>query len=362
MRRAMVTPVLASLGLLVTAFGGPLAARPVQAGERWVQSWVEVGSTKPAIGCQVDVSVEVRDGGYAVSGVEAMVALGIDGDIYAADRGITNDAGVAYLTIDTGAAYTSTHGWLDVLLGGTYLGGTKMNLTSDGPCAGASRVVDLDGVVSLADLTASAPVEDALTESESELITSFSTSNPISGTILSVPTYVQQRNLSCEFASLSIATGALGGWVSEYAFDDIVGWSANPHAGFRGDIGGWWGNTTDYGVYAEALAPALNYFGYSGEVFYGNGNPAALTSRLDQGLPTLVWLGFWGDTSFVEYGADGSAYKLAAGEHVVVAYGYDAGGVYVSDPAIGDYRYFSWDYFLSMWNVLDGMSLAVGPA
>src|SRR3954447_4530669 len=42
------------------------------------------------------------------------------------------------------------------------------------------------------------------------------------------PTYVQQRNLSCEYASLVIAFGTYGVSVSEYAFDDLVGWSDNP--------------------------------------------------------------------------------------------------------------------------------------
>ena len=35
-----------------------------------------------------------------------------------------------------------------------------------------------------------------------------------------VPTYAQQRNLSCEYASLVIAMGAYGTWVSEWTFDD----------------------------------------------------------------------------------------------------------------------------------------------
>ena len=181
------------------------------------------------------------------------------------------------------------------------------------------------------------------------------------GVVLDVPTYAQQRNLSCEYASLVIAMGAFGTWVSEYEFDALVGWSDNPHQGFRGDITGWWGGTDDYGVYAEPLAAAVEPFGFWGDVFYAQGDAAALTGRLDAGLPTLVWLGLWGDTGYVEYAADGTPYLLAAGQHVVVAYGYDAGGVYVSDPAYGATTFYGWDHFLSMWNVFDGMSLAVGP-
>ena len=92
-----------------------------------------------------------------------------------------------------------------------------------------------------------------------------------------------------------MAMGTYGVSVSEYDFDDLVGWSENPHWGYRGDINGWWGNTDDYGVYASALAPALPNFGFSGEEFYAQGNPTALTARLDEGKPVLVWLGLWGD-------------------------------------------------------------------
>ena len=177
-----------------------------------------------------------------------------------------------------------------------------------------------------------------------------------------VPTYVQQRNLSCEYASLSIATGAWGNWVSEWEFDERVGWSENPHWGYRGDINGWWGNTTDYGVYAEPLVAPLAEFGFYGEVFYGGGDAGALTARLDDGAPVVVWLGLWGDQGYVEYAGDGTPYKLTAGMHVVVANGYDEGGVHVSDPATGSYNYYGWGDFMWMWNVLDGMGLAVWPA
>ena len=177
-----------------------------------------------------------------------------------------------------------------------------------------------------------------------------------------VPTYVQQRNLSCEYAALSIATGAWGNWVSEWEFDGRVGWSENPHWGYRGDINGWWGNTTDYGVYAEPLVAPLAEFGFYGEAFYAQGDAGALTARLDDGAPVVVWLGLWGDQGFYEYADDGSAYKLVPGYHVVVAYGYDESGVYVADPATGGYTSYPWGDFMWMWNVLDGMSLAVWPA
>jgi hypothetical protein len=48
-----------------------------------------------------------------------------------------------------------------------------------------------------------------------------------------VPTYAQQRDLSCEYASLVIAMGAYGTWVSEWTFDELVPPAYNPHSGYR---------------------------------------------------------------------------------------------------------------------------------
>ena len=174
-----------------------------------------------------------------------------------------------------------------------------------------------------------------------------------------VPTYVQQRNLSCEYAAAYIATSAWGAGVPEWMFWDQIPQSLNPHWGYRGNIDGWWGNTDDYGIYAEALAPVLNANGFAADIFYGQGDSAALTARLDAGVPVVVWLGFWGDTAVTL--ADEGVYTVAAGEHVVVAYGYDQNGVYVSDPATGTYRFFGWGDFLAMWNVLDGMAMGIAP-
>jgi hypothetical protein len=47
--------------------------------------------------------------------------------------------------------------------------------------------------------------------------------------------------------------------------------------------------------------------------------------------------------------------------HVVVAYGYDDYGVWVSDPASGAKYQYDWGTFMTYWNVMDGMGLAVGP-
>lgn len=177
-----------------------------------------------------------------------------------------------------------------------------------------------------------------------------------------VPSYVQQRNLSCEYASLVIAMGAYDTWVSEWTIGEMVPLSDNPHWGYRGNIDGWWGNTTDYGVYPEPLVEPLAQLGFRGEVIYAKGDPTTLRRYLSNGVPVVLWLGLWGDQGYVEYTSDGTPYRLNAGYHVVVAYGYDESGVYAIDPADGSSVSWAWGDFMWMWNAMEGMALAVWPS
>jgi uncharacterized protein YvpB len=178
---------------------------------------------------------------------------------------------------------------------------------------------------------------------------------------VSVPVvhYVQSRNLSCEFAATYAATTAFGAGVAEQTFIDSTPLAQNPHYGYRGNIDGWWGNTDDYGVYAEALVPTLNAHGFYGEVMYTYGDVNPLMAQLDAGHPVVVWLGFWGNTREVLHDQD--TYSVFAGMHVVTATGYDANGIYVMDPAKGVTNYYDWATFQDMWSIVDGMGLAVYP-
>ena len=173
--------------------------------------------------------------------------------------------------------------------------------------------------------------------------------------------YQQQRSLSCEYASIQIATTMTGQEISEYEIGSLVPLSENPHRGYRGDIHGEWGNTTDYGVYNEPLQTALDTLGIQSDAFYADGARRALTNAIDAGSPVVVWLGMWGDTSYDAYSADGARYQLTRGMHVMVAYGYDDDGVYLTDPGTAVWRFYAWDEFMAMWNVMDGMGLSVQP-
>jgi uncharacterized protein YvpB len=176
-----------------------------------------------------------------------------------------------------------------------------------------------------------------------------------------VPTYSQQRNLSCEYASLVMAMAAYGTWISEWTFDEMVPLSDNPHWGYRGDINGDWGNTIDYGVYPEPLVGPLAQLGFRGQVLYAQGDAGPLKRYLANGVPVVVWLGMKGDQAYYEYASDGTPYKVNPGYHVVVAYGFDESGVYAADPATGGTVSWLWTDFMWMWDAMDGMSLAVWP-
>lgn len=329
------------LTLLVATLAGPAFAPAATAAE--LIAWVETDVEDPGVGCVVDVSVEVRSGGAPVVGVEISLILTEDGtdNVISLERVATDGAGVAHLAVDTSAGWAGMKGWLEVLVDGAYIGGQTMYVT-DGGCSGSGSLVELTGGNAT---EIGAPAESAAATSGAVIIPN-------------VPAYQQQRNLSCEYAALSIATGALGGGVSEYDVEAQVPLNPNPHKGYRGDITQPWGGTTHYGIYAAPLVPALAAFGFTGTPFYGE--PTDLMAAIDRGEPTLVWLGMRGEAgTFHETDAAGDRYQLTPYMHVMVAYGYDDGGVYLSDPGTGSLTWSDWGTFTARWNVMDGMALSV---
>ncbi len=173
-----------------------------------------------------------------------------------------------------------------------------------------------------------------------------------------VPTHQQKHSLSCEYASLQIATSALGNEIPEDDFIPVVGLDNNPHYGFRGNIdGGYIFGTDDYGVYPEPLAEALPEFGFTGEVFYGG--TSTLKSHLRAGHPVVVWIDLRYNTSFTMM-INGESVTMAPRSHVVVAYGYSDEGVLISDPDSSTRkRLIPWADFNVMWSSMDQMALAV---
>ena len=179
----------------------------------------------------------------------------------------------------------------------------------------------------------------------------------------SMPVMEQSLPLSCEDAAVSLATAYWGNQVSEWVFIENMPHNANPHLGFRGRLAGAFGGTDDYGVYAEPFVSLLSRYGYTGDVFYAEGDAGQLKSQIDQGHPVVVWITNMASVQDKSYGyANGARFALVPQEHAVVVYGYDANGVFVADPGDGAYRHFNWGDFLRSWSYFDGMSLAVYPS
>lgn len=335
---AALMSVVLGLGVLGMS---PLAAQSVDA-------WMTVQTNHPAFGCSVDTSVEVRSGGSAVVGAEVTIVLSDNETSMIIDSmsGTTDGSGVAWLAYNTTNAPDSKS-WLEVNVNGAYIGGRTIWIDGSS-CSGAPSLLDLSGDAPL--------VSDTWVPEASS--SSASTDTSSNGTFLPLVTYQQARPLSCEYAAVQIATGMIGYTVSEWEMEAVTPLHDNPHWGYRGNINNSWGNTTDYGIYADALVPGLNQHGYSATSFYGG--PDDLTAAIDNGNPVIAWLGMRGDQSHDEYTADGTRYQVTAYMHVMVVYGYDDSGVYLADPGNGGTRYYDWGTFISMWDVIDGMGLVVG--
>ncbi len=349
MRRAVWGPAV--LGMLMT-FAPIVMSAPsaLAAAAAPVTAWLEISTTRPAAGCSVNISVEIRTNGDPVAAAGVNAALFSGRSLIDTYSATTDGNGVVELSVD---ASSGVGDWVDVDVNGAYLTGFSIAAGTGSSCADAPRSMTVSGALpSVASPAGAGSTGSTVADASGDAGPTVN----VGGVIF----YKQERNLSCEYAALHIATAAWGAPVSEYAFDDVVGWNDNPHRGYRGDITGPWGNTTDYGVYAEPLAAALAQFGFTGDVFYAQGDASALTSRLDAGVPTVVWIAERGDQS--EYAeTDGASYMLMNFEHVVVAYGYSDAGVYISDPASASSKFFPWDTFMGMWNLMDGMGLGVSP-
>jgi uncharacterized protein YvpB/outer membrane murein-binding lipoprotein Lpp len=223
-----------------------------------------------------------------------------------------------------------------------------------------SQAVSSDIVVAT---PTSTPVETAnATSASTPTVTSQQqTSLPSKAVIANFPSLAQAYNLSCEYAAASAVTLYWGNQVSEKVFVNQVPSSPNPHLGFRGNINGAFGGINDYGVYAEALVPVLEKYGYNANVFYGG--VSTLKASIAAGNPVVVWItaGKYTARTPVVESYNGETFTLVPGEHAVVIYGYDSGGVYIMDVSNGGFYYTEWASFLTRWSYFDQMALVITP-
>ncbi len=177
--------------------------------------------------------------------------------------------------------------------------------------------------------------------------------------IQGVPTIAQVWSLSCEYAATSAATGLYGLTLSQQTMHAEIGNHLNPHRGFRGNIRGSWGGTDDYGVYPEAIVPALHRHGYTRSRAFRAGTDT-LKRELAAGNPVVVWIVGDYTAQHRVYLMDGAeSYFVIPYEHAVTLYGYDERGVHIMDPGRGVKYHESWDRLEFGWAQLDHMALTV---
>lgn len=177
-----------------------------------------------------------------------------------------------------------------------------------------------------------------------------------------VPLYQQQQTLTCEEASVAMATrGAVG----EARLVAAMSRSDNPFVGIRGRTNSpYFGGLTDYGVYAQAVQKGLNTFGVRSEVLYAqkyDDFKDSILSHLRLGHP-IIWWHTWHDTFqnpvFVR-ASDGSMVKLVPYEHAGVIVGANDRGITYHDPYDATVRFVTWEDHRRVSAYFDNMALVI---
>jgi len=176
--------------------------------------------------------------------------------------------------------------------------------------------------------------------------------------------HYQQRQLSCEAATVSMATD---GALSEQQVVAAMPISDNPWLGFRGnlDLPETLANgLQDYGILAPPMARAVQLLGYETRVVIGPAAPQLLRYAIAVlHRPVVVWVSWrLEDWPTIVGHADGTSFTLVLHEHANIVIGYDPGGVWVLNPWDGGPLYRPWATFLHSWlTYFHGMSLLLAP-
>lgn len=177
-----------------------------------------------------------------------------------------------------------------------------------------------------------------------------------------VPLYQQQQTLTCEEASVAMATR---GVVAEARLVAAIPRSDNPFNGIRGRTNSpYFGGLTDYGVYAQAVQKGLNTFGVRSEVLYGqkyDDFKDSILSHLRAGHP-IVWWHTWHETfqnPVLVRTSDGALAKLVPYEHAGVIIGANDRGITYHDPYDATVRFVTWADHRRVSTYFDNMALVI---
>lgn len=178
----------------------------------------------------------------------------------------------------------------------------------------------------------------------------------------SVPLYQQKQSLTCEEASVAMATR---GKITEDQLLAILPRNENPFVGIRGSTNSAYsGSLNDYGVYAPPLQTALNKLGINNEASYRQ--PFAnfknwVVNHLRAGHP-IVWWHTWKDkyqTPVMVKLSDGTSVKLVPYEHASVIVAASDKGITYHDPYDAKIRLVSWAAFQRSSGYFDNMAIVI---
>jgi uncharacterized protein YvpB len=173
---------------------------------------------------------------------------------------------------------------------------------------------------------------------------------------LQVPSYHQERNLSCESSTARMVLSFLGKNIPEVELQSALPINENPFLGFRGNVDGSLG-FNNYGVYAPPIVNLLSNYGVSASPIMG-ADEELIKQKLKEGKPTIIW----GTARVKGKGktkVEGEEkYKLVLGEHTFVVIGRDKNMWIVNDPLrVGSYKVKTLDSL--GWNALDRMAVVL---
>lgn len=184
---------------------------------------------------------------------------------------------------------------------------------------------------------------------------------------MNIPLFVQEKNLSCEAASVKMILAYFGQDTSEDEIQNSFTKDPNPTLGFRGNVNGPVWGFTDYGVYPQAVVTTFKKYGHQATALT-NISEQEVKQAVLTGHPVIIWVDIANpnpEQKQVKVGAE--VVKLVSGEHTVVVTGFKDGQWYLNDPwrrtYKGKYRLPEKEMVKSLdetnWNLLDHMAVVV---
>lgn len=150
--------------------------------------------------------------------------------------------------------------------------------------------------------------------------------------ILDIPLLAQERNLSCEAATIRMILSFYGRNIAEDEVLKTFPIDPNPKKGFRGNVDGRVWGFNDYGANPEVVSQVLATFGVPSTYGY-NLTEESLKKHLLKGKPAIIWVSITNPNPKVkEIKIGDDLVELVAGEHTVVVKGYKDGFFYINDP------------------------------